>query len=257
MQEEKPLSEYLEDARAALSIGNYVGCIDQSNLVLQRDKNNKEALILKGASLYLIRQYGEAEKSLRRATEIDPFEPYAFYYLALTIDDIREQHPEREADLEKAYLDFMALTPDSVNDAQLRNAKMVAKNNLGSLYHKLRRNEEALPLIEDVLKSTLGNSNVRLNHIAILLEMGRYDRAEEAILEALDAKTEFYDAEHAQIELYRRTGREPLAFKMARDFLPRAEAAGRDDLADRLKNKFPGLVAINTGGASPQFAFSA
>ena len=48
MQEEKPLSEYLEDARAALSIGNYVGCIDQSNLVLQRDKNNKEALILKG-----------------------------------------------------------------------------------------------------------------------------------------------------------------------------------------------------------------
>jgi tetratricopeptide (TPR) repeat protein len=241
MPELPSLTVSLTLAGRALREENYETCAEFADMALARDRNNLKALVYKGSSLYQLGRYAEAEPVLKTATEIAPFEFPAFFYHAMSIDKLAEKNPARVDDAVIALEQFLELIPREEQPEHIERATLQAINNLGVLYYRQERYADALPCADTVFNFAPNDAGAHLNRIAILLKLEEFDAAEEAITAALRLQPEFYEAEHAQIELYRQTEREQLALQMAQALLPRVEAAKMDHLSARLRSKFPAL----------------
>lgn len=255
MSEELTVTDFLSYAQMALQSQSYINCVNLSDGALKRDPNNAVALTYKGTSLYNLGSYEQAEAALKQAIQMKPAELGPRYFYALTLDAIRETKPERIAETQRAYEEFLGLVPVETQTPDIEQAVLMATNNLGLVYLQQGRFEEALACINKIFEKFPESPSVAYNRIAILLKMEDFENAEPAIRSALCLKSDFYDVEYAQVELFRQTGRETLASAFALALMPRVEMAGRYDIANKLRGKFPSIDA--SASSSVQFAYEA
>ncbi|MFN8065249.1 MAG: tetratricopeptide repeat protein [Vicinamibacterales bacterium] len=171
---------------------------DRARIVLQKDPNNAEALLVLGNALAGLRSLNEAEDVLKRAVEIDP--ERAGVYTGVAVMQLAQgELPEAEATFKRA-VEVSKGSPD-------------AYMALGNFYRVAKRQDEAEAALKSALAADPKNIAVHQTLAAFYSETNRPADAEEH-LKTVMSITPSPDAMYALSDFYVAAGRQPEALTL-------------------------------------------
>lgn len=220
----EPAEYYLQFADALSNAGMYGKALPVYEQALRREPDSVAALERLAVCETVLKQYAEAERTLKRALQLAPDAP-AWTQLGMV-----EQAQGRSADAIVAFSKAIELDPDAVEahnsmglisfdrgdsaraESSLREAIRIApnyapaRNNLANLLASAGRFQEARYEYEAALRYRENYNGARYNYALTLARMRLVDAAEQQLRQIL--KTDPGDAEAAELLRVLRT-REP------------------------------------------------
>lgn len=130
-----------------------------------------DRIIQRALHLLDIRRYGLAEREVRRGLALDPDDPYLHLLLGSALED---QEGRLDA-AERAYRRALELDPEYA----------LAMCNLSRLFLVRERPTEAARWSAAALEVEPWDTDIRLQHVAALMELKQYSEAEEMVRECL------------------------------------------------------------------------
>ena len=160
--------------RARRLLGGFgaVACVALALLLPTADLRRADlaaALTMRAATLQRAEQYADAEGWARRAVEVNPASPIAWFNLGVVLE-----RTDRTAEAEQCYRRALG--------ARLHRPE--AAGNLASLLTRVGRPDEAVPILQDALTEWPAQQGLWNNLVVALAAAGRTAEAREAAAEA-------------------------------------------------------------------------
>ena len=148
------INYYMEVGETRIQIGNYVGAIENFNIVIRFKPYLPEPYYYRGVAKHQLEDFRGAIKDYDKAIEIKPFYPDAFMYRGLAYLELN--------DYAKAITDYNRAIELNPNDANIYNNRGIAKISMKDIDGAIADYDKALKINPKFTNSYINRSNALL-----------------------------------------------------------------------------------------------
>lgn len=148
------INYYMSVGETRIQIGNYVGAIENFNIVIRFKPHLPEPYYFRGVAKHQLEDFRGAIKDYDKAIEIKPYYPDAFMYRGLAYLEIN--------DFAKAIADYDRAIELNPNDANIYNNRGIAKISIKDIDGAIADYDKALKINPKFTNSFINRSNALL-----------------------------------------------------------------------------------------------
>jgi len=148
------ISHYMRVGETRIQIGNYVGAIENFNIVIRFKPHLPEPYYYRGVAKHQLEDFRGAIMDYNKAIEIKPFYPDAFMYRGLAYLELN--------DFAKAIADYNRAIELNPNDANIYNNRGIAKISMKDIDGAIADYDMALKINPKSTNSYINRSNALL-----------------------------------------------------------------------------------------------
>lgn len=148
------ISHYMRVGETRIQIGNYVGAIENFNIVIRFKPHLPEPYYYRGVAKHQLEDFRGAIKDYDKAIEIKPFYPEAFMYRGLAYLELN--------DFAKSIADYDRAIELNPNDANIYNNRGIAKISMKDIDGAIADYDKALKINPKSTNSYINRSNALL-----------------------------------------------------------------------------------------------
>jgi len=148
------INYYMSVGETRIQIGNYVGAIENFNIVIRFKPHLPEPYYFRGVAKHQLEDFRGAIKDYDKAIEIKPYYPDAFMYRGLAYLEIN--------DFAKAIADYDRAIELNPNDANIYNNRGIAKISIKDIDGAISDYDKALKINPKFTNSFINRSNALL-----------------------------------------------------------------------------------------------
>ena len=148
------INQYIRVGETRIQIGNYVGAIENFNIVIKFKPHLPEPYYFRGVAKLQLDDFRGAIKDYNKAIEIKPYYPDAFMHRGLAYLELKD-YPKAIADYNQA----IELDP---HDAELYNNRGIAKISMKDFDGAIADYDKALEINPKFTNSLINRSNAKL-----------------------------------------------------------------------------------------------
>lgn len=148
------INYYMEVGETRIQIGNYVGAIENFNIVIRFKPHLPEPYYYRGVAKHQLEDFRGAIKDYDKAIEIKPFYPDAFMYRGLAYLELN--------DFAKSIADYNRAIELNPNDANIYNNRGIAKISMKDIDGAIADYDKALKINPKFTNSYINRSNALL-----------------------------------------------------------------------------------------------
>ena len=148
------INHYIRVGETRIQIGNYVGAIENFNIVIKFKPHLPEPYYFRGLAKHQLEDFRGAIRDYNRAIEIKPYYPDAFMHRGLAFLELK--------DFTKAISDYNKAIELNPNDANIYNNRGIAKISMKDIEGAIADYDKALQINPKLTNSLINRSNARL-----------------------------------------------------------------------------------------------
>lgn len=148
------IDHYIRVGETRIQIGNYVGAIENFNIVIRFKPHLPEPYFYRGVAKHQLEDYRGAIQDYNTAIDIKPYYPDAFMNRGLAYLQINEY--------EKAIADYNRAVELDPNNANIYNNRGIAKMSMKDIDGAITDYDKALEINPKMTNSLINRSNARL-----------------------------------------------------------------------------------------------
>ena len=148
------INHYIQVGETRIQIGNYVGAIENFNIVIKFKPHLPEPYYFRGLAKHQLDDFRGAIQDYNMAIDIKPYYPDAYMHRGLAYLELKD-YPKAIADYDQA----IELNP---NDADIYNNRGIAKISLKDIDGAIADYDQALKINPKFTNSLINRSNAKL-----------------------------------------------------------------------------------------------
>jgi len=148
------INHYIRVGETRIQIGNYVGAIENFNIVIRFKPHLPEPYYFRGVAKHQLDDYRGAIQDYNIAIEIKPFYPEAFMYRGLAYLQL--------GDFEKSITDYNRAVELDPNNETIYNNRGIAKISMKNIEGAIADYDKALEINPKFTNAFINRSNARL-----------------------------------------------------------------------------------------------
>ncbi len=148
------INHYIRVGETRIQIGNYVGAIENFNIVIRFKPHLPEPYYFRGVAKHQLEDFRGAIQDYNTAIEIKPYYPDAFMHRGLAYLELN--------DYAKAIADYNRAIELSPNDAAIYNNRGIAKISMKDIEGAIADYDKALEINPKFTNSYINRSNAKL-----------------------------------------------------------------------------------------------
>jgi len=148
------INHYIRVGETRIQIGNYVGAIENFNIVIKFKPHLPEPYYFRGLAKHQLEDFRGAIRDYNTAIEIKPYYPDAFQHRGLAYLQLK--------DYQKAIADYDQAVELDPHDAELFNNRGIAKISMKDIDGAIADYDKALEINPKLTNSLINRSNAKL-----------------------------------------------------------------------------------------------
>lgn len=148
------INHYIRVGETRIQIGNYVGAIENFNIVIRFKPHLPEPYYFRGVAKHQLEDFRGAIRDYNKAIEIKPYYPEAFMYRGLAYLQLN--------DYSKSIADYNRAIELDPNNATIYNNRGIAKVSMKDIDGAIADYDKALEINPKFTNSFINRSNARL-----------------------------------------------------------------------------------------------